>query len=70
MPDKEDRIFVAFMAVYITVTGILVGMGLMIALVSIWQAGFINVIVFTSITAVITLISRYVYRLFLRKGWF
>lgn len=69
-PDKEDRIFVAFMAVCITVFGILAGMGLMVALVAIWKAGIVNFVVWTSIFTVIGLISRSVYHLFLRKGWF
>lgn len=65
----EDKIFAAFIAVMCVVFGAIILATSVMIIIGIWQAGFINFVVWSLIFTVIFFISRVVYRLIIRNNW-
>lgn len=67
--DRGDKLFLGFMAVLLTVAGLLLTGGVISIVIAMWQAGFINFIIWSGIFAFIAWISTIVYRRLIESDW-
>lgn len=67
--DREDKLFIGFMSVCITLLGLAV-LGLILSLiVAMWQAGFISFVGWSLGFGFIAWISKFVYRHLIKSDW-